>query len=230
MVRNRCRLARPASEKHRLRQPRARAAQAGFAGCRTRRSAGAQPALSAESRPLPDPSRSDGLRREQPPWAMPAFRHWPRVIAGKPRQPDPGWPNRHRKNRFCHRMRWRRAPSRQAHRLFQRRRSGPSSGAGKTSRQSRQSAQAAHPVWRGHSRWVGLAGIPGLWHSRPLAFPASGIPGFGGQTVPRTLRHSASIHLISQLYQKTSRLVIAPFLTGCGGRTHAAIFSCLERV
>ena len=63
-----------------------------------------------------------------------------------------------------------------------------------------------------------------------LASPASGIPGFGGQTVPRTLRHSASIHLISQLYQKTSRLVIAPFLSWCGGRTHAAIFSCLERV
>ena len=83
-----------------------------------------------------------------PPWTVPASNNWPRGIIWKRRQPDPGWPNRHRQNRFCHRTRRRRPSSRQAHTLLQRRRSGQSTGAGKSSGQSRESGQAAHPVWR----------------------------------------------------------------------------------
>ena len=41
-----------------------------------------------------------------------------------------------------------------------------------------------------------------ICHSRPLAVPC-----VGGQTVPRTLCCSASIHLISQLYEKTSLII-----------------------
>ena len=41
-----------------------------------------------------------------------------------------------------------------------------------------------------------------ICHSRPPALPS-----IGGQTVPRTLCCSASIHLISQLYEKTSLII-----------------------
>ena len=41
-----------------------------------------------------------------------------------------------------------------------------------------------------------------ICHSRPLAAPCG-----GGQTLPRTLCYSASIHLISQLYEKTALII-----------------------
>ena len=57
-------------------------------------------------------------------------------------------------------------------------------------------------IWPGRSPRSTQSFSWAICHSRPLAAPC-----VGGQTVPRTLCYSAFIHLISQLYEKTSLII-----------------------